>query len=1269
MRILFSIIMGLLLLGPLNQAAALDLSNIFPPSTPSADLFSAPTRWIEPAVNMRDGGGWTIPGKGAVPYDILYRSRELYNLRDSDKPVIQALGIKTLVDFRAEEERHESPDDPDILSAVDRVIHLEVDYNKLDTEYEVMRYLHCTPDLLTNPAYRTPDPAPTQEQLDYALMYNFIEGKVESGYVESFSAVARKLTPEFVAANYTDTDGRYIYVLRVYIDEFNQFLNLVKDLEDSQAPLLFHCSEGKDRTGIANALVLRLLNVPDGDILEDFLDSNDAASSVVGFPIEVVQKANMVALLKWIPANLELFDFRISDFARLTERLAPVGGLVPRGGDWRYNDFGSQVNTNAAFADFTGTLDGEWVARDFEDVQWREGTAPFGYSAYSYNPLTPEAPDTGGRACSVSSTKYPDNPLEKGRANANDIKTVTACTDTVCSDTTSIGCPCDIQEEVDTDKIPTYFFRHTFELEGGLPQALVLQGYVDDGAVVYLNGEEVARINMPEGYTDEDLHAYTAKGSFMEGFEPLYLNSDALREGKNVLAVEVHQVSRGSQDLYFDMELLRAGGTLVKGSVTGPDGLPVSLAEMIIEDLTPHRVSYKAPDTADGADSSGGPVYKQYRVTTNMNGNFTRTLAAGTYRISSDDERYPSAAATSFTVEPGDASQSVSHAIQWPISTTVPLKKGENWSYWPSTWETAVVEEIPDGWNLRTFNDDTWAVTNGAVSFAVDAPDTPGKLFSPAFTVYNSDDVIINEAGVPMRMLFRRTFTAAHPESVTRIAVDHVIDDGAVFYLNGVEVGRFNMPEGALDENSMAAAVTNATLNTLVLEGEALDALVRGENLLGVAVYGFSSTVPVSVEGQEPRDEALFSLLFNGCTQDPENPSNYNDCEIPGDGLGSIARFELGIGDTAREFLEASGKTMELLGRKIANSSDVDFDLGITMTTRSVQVAGKVIDASGNPLSDVTVEIKNTDVKGVTDDDGSFNLYAPAGEVVLLVHIPDDPDLRVLSHDLVVPAGGVGDLSLTLLGSNELPSYELSRMPEPQVIAAGISPSIVDASASETLVSLLAIVRPGELPVLGVEMQSKEGGSFMMQKSGELGNGDEIWTFQAFLPRGTTLKFLSEDVITGITARDGQRVSPAFPLYSLSNRKNIDGPENERTLAYSSLDRTVAKRPQLIACGQSPSVVSMDNHSAQILAVVRPGENGLERVTLKKGDCFGCTTLMSVAGRLPNGDYIYAGSMDGIAPGYHNEERDILQQGWAVTATDTQGGESNACFHIEWPVD
>jgi len=77
---------------------------------------------------------------------------------------------------------------------------------------------------------------------------------------------------------------------------------------------------------------------------------------------------------------------------------------------------------------------------------------------------------------------------------------------------------------------------------------------VDDGAVVYVNGVEVARENMPSGPIDRRTLASSNVRTVSE--TTVAIPASALAEGANTIAVEVHQYRAGSTaDLYFDAAL------------------------------------------------------------------------------------------------------------------------------------------------------------------------------------------------------------------------------------------------------------------------------------------------------------------------------------------------------------------------------------------------------------------------------------------------------------------------------------------------------------------------------------------------------------------------------------------------------------------------------------------------------------------------------------------------------------------------------------------
>lgn len=113
-----------------------------------------------------------------------------------------------------------------------------------------------------------------------------------------------------------------------------------------------------------------------------------------------------------------------------------------------------------------------------------------------------------------------------------------------------------ISAEPDQKRPPIVAWFRT-ECEGPVlkpGESLVLAYCVDDGAVFYLNGEEIARANMPEGDLTAESLAEENIGYNDEGiYRRLRISPDCLKAGeKNVLAVEVRQVRPTSDDLYMD---------------------------------------------------------------------------------------------------------------------------------------------------------------------------------------------------------------------------------------------------------------------------------------------------------------------------------------------------------------------------------------------------------------------------------------------------------------------------------------------------------------------------------------------------------------------------------------------------------------------------------------------------------------------------------------------------------------------------------------------
>lgn len=106
------------------------------------------------------------------------------------------------------------------------------------------------------------------------------------------------------------------------------------------------------------------------------------------------------------------------------------------------------------------------------------------------------------------------------------------------------------------NKYITTFFRKKFRIkEADQWSRLTINLVRDDGAIVYLNGTEVVRSNMPNVADYSTLASTGTDGANETTYFPFDIPAYLLRDGINVIAVEVHQVSPSSSDLVFDLSL------------------------------------------------------------------------------------------------------------------------------------------------------------------------------------------------------------------------------------------------------------------------------------------------------------------------------------------------------------------------------------------------------------------------------------------------------------------------------------------------------------------------------------------------------------------------------------------------------------------------------------------------------------------------------------------------------------------------------------------
>jgi hypothetical protein len=147
----------------------------------------------------------------------------------------------------------------------------------------------------------------------------------------------------------------------------------------------------------------------------------------------------------------------------------------------------------------------------------------------------------------------------------------------------------------------TTYFRRAFNVPSvaGL-RDLTVRLLRDDGAVVYLNGQEVFRSNLPDGVTitSSTLATDVVGGVAEQTFFEQSISTTLLRAGMNYFAVEVHQVNTTSSDISFDLELV--------GSVSSENTAPIVNAGPDLAVTIPQALELQGSVIDDGLPNPPG---------------------------------------------------------------------------------------------------------------------------------------------------------------------------------------------------------------------------------------------------------------------------------------------------------------------------------------------------------------------------------------------------------------------------------------------------------------------------------------------------------------------------------------------------------------------------------------------------------------------------------------------------------------------------------------
>ena len=158
---------------------------------------------LDGPVNFRDLGGFLTKNNMVTKFNRLYRSDKFDAISDRDIALFKKLGIKTIIDFRSDDEINKYPD----------IVPEFMEYHRI------------------------------------MLMEKNLKGS-NDGFVKSMKV-------------------RYEEIIKYDQENIKKIIELI-DKKLDEGGIVFHCSAGKDRTGVTAAILLMLFGVSNSDIVADY---------------------------------------------------------------------------------------------------------------------------------------------------------------------------------------------------------------------------------------------------------------------------------------------------------------------------------------------------------------------------------------------------------------------------------------------------------------------------------------------------------------------------------------------------------------------------------------------------------------------------------------------------------------------------------------------------------------------------------------------------------------------------------------------------------------------------------------------------------------------------------------------------------------------------------------------------------------------------------------------------------------------------------------
>ncbi|RXK57734.1 T9SS type A sorting domain-containing protein [Lacibacter luteus] len=373
--------------------------------------------------------------------------------------------------------------------------------------------------------------------------------------------------------------------------------------------------------------------------------------------------------------------------------------------------------------------------------------------------------------------------------------------------------------------ITTYFRKTITVADASVFSSYTLNIKRDDGAVVYINGVEVYRTNMPTGTISYTTKASTDAADDGNTAQTITLNAGALVTGTNVIAVEVHQRTANSTDLSFDL--------LLTGIAGGGDTTPPTVS------------SYSPADNATGVSASanlvltfsetiqkgtGSIVIKEGGVTTQTIDVTSTAVTVSGNTATIDPANFTNSAAVNIEIAAGafkDAANNnyagIANATTWNFTVQAPpsgpqtlLAFGTSWKYLDNGTNQGTA------WYGTGFSDAAWASGNAQLGYGDGDEATVVSYGTDANNKY-------------ITTYFRKTINVSDPSLFSSVSGSIKRDDGVAIYVNGTEVYRNNLAAGAV-YNTLATLASDdgATIQTFTFNPSVF---VSGNNVIAVEIH------------------------------------------------------------------------------------------------------------------------------------------------------------------------------------------------------------------------------------------------------------------------------------------------------------------------------------------------------------------------------------------------------------------------------------------------